>query len=228
MVPMSRGLRVLCTSTGGAGHVHALAPVASALRDRGHDVRWAIAPDGGDAVASMGFEWSSAGLTTSARRDAAVASIDAVMQLPMGQRRGPLFAALFARVAGPAMRRDLAPIFERVRPDVVVRETAELAAAPMAAARSIPLVTVAFGGVLPDGARREVIDELRPLWHAEGLDDPSWPDVYGQLYLHPFPPRSASGPTPPWCVRSGGIEGRPVRPRPPGWTSSAQTARSCT
>ena len=61
---MRRRLRVLCTSTGGAGHVHAVAPVARALRDRGHDVRWAVAADGGDAVGAMGFEWSAAGLTT--------------------------------------------------------------------------------------------------------------------------------------------------------------------
>ena len=38
-----RRLRVLCTSTGGAGHIGALAPIALALRDAGHDVRWAVA-----------------------------------------------------------------------------------------------------------------------------------------------------------------------------------------
>ena len=41
-----RRLRVLCTSTGGAGHVNAVAPVALGLRAAGHDVRWAVAPDG--------------------------------------------------------------------------------------------------------------------------------------------------------------------------------------
>ena len=59
----SRQLRVLCTSTGGAGHIHALAPVALALRNRGHDVQWATAADGGALVAAMGFEWSAAGMT---------------------------------------------------------------------------------------------------------------------------------------------------------------------
>ena len=120
---MQGPLRVLCTSTGGAGHVHALSPVARALRDRGHDVRWAVAADGGDAVGAMGFEWSAAGLTTAARREAAGAVLGGIMQLPMAQRRGPLFAALFARAAGPVMQRDLAPIIDRVRPDVVLRET---------------------------------------------------------------------------------------------------------
>jgi hypothetical protein len=197
-------LRVLCTSTGGAGHIHALSPVARALRDRGHDVRWAVAADGGNTVGARGFERFAAGLTTAARREAASAVLDRIMQLPMAQRRGPLFAAFFARAAGPVMQRDLAPIIDQIRPDVVLRETGELAAAPMAAARGIPLVTVAFSGVLPEPARDEVIDDLRPLWQAEGLGDPSWADVYGQLYLHPFPDSFGQRPDSPVV--------RPVRP----------------
>jgi UDP:flavonoid glycosyltransferase YjiC (YdhE family) len=221
---MRRPLRVLCTSTGGAGHVHALAPVARALRDRGHEVRWAVAADGGDAVGAMGFEWSAAGLTSSARRDAAAAALGGIMQLPMDERRGPLFAALFARAAGPVMQRDLAPILDRVRPDVVLRETGELAAVPMAAARGIPLVTVAFSGVLPERARGEVVDDVRPLWHAEGLGDPTWADVYGQLYLHPFPVSFGQRPDSPVV--------RPIRPErgspsaePAGWVAGLGVVR---
>jgi len=180
-------LRVLCTSTPGTGHISVLAPVARALRDRGHDVQWAVAADGGAAVGDMGFEWSPAGLSTGARRELAADALRELMQLPFEERRGPLFAALFARAAGPVMQRDLAPIIDRVRPDLVIREVSELAAAPMAAARGIPLVTVAFSGVLPERARGEVLDEMRPLWRAEGLDEPSWADIYGALYLHPFP-----------------------------------------
>jgi UDP:flavonoid glycosyltransferase YjiC (YdhE family) len=201
---MSNPLQVLCSSTGGAGHVLALAPVARALRDGGHDVHWAVASDGGATVAAMGFAWTAAGLTTAARREAASGALDGIMQLPMAERRGPLFAALFARAAAPVMRHDLAPIIDQVRPDVVVRETGELAAAPMASARGIPLVTVAFSGVLPEHARGAVIDELRPLWQAEGLGEPSWADVYGQLYLHPFPDSFGQ--------RPGSPVVRPVRP----------------
>ena len=184
---MRRPLRVLCTSTGGAGHVGALAPVAQALRDRGHVVQWAVAPDGAEAVERMGFEWCAAGLSTSARRESAAAVFGEIMQLPMSERRGPLFAAFFARAAAPVMQRELTAILDRVRPDVIVRETAELAAAPMAAARGIPLVTVAFSGVLPEPARDQVLHDLRPLWADEGLGEPTWADVYGELYLHPFP-----------------------------------------
>ena len=219
-------LRVLCTSTGGAGQVHALAPVAMALRNKGHVVHRAIAEDGGAAVAALGFDWSVAGMTTSARRDAAAAEMPGIMQLPMAERRGPLFSAFFARAAGPMMLRDLAPILERVRPDVVLRETAELAAAPMTAARHIPLVTVAFSGVLPDTARPLVLDSLGPLWRAEGLHDPSWSDVYGQLYLHPFPP--SFGQHPDFAAV------RPLRPGPsatpsavPAWVETLGVDKPC-
>ena len=102
------------------------------------------------------------------------------------------------------MQRDLAPIIDAFRPEVVLRETAELAAPAMAAARGIPLVTVAFSGVLPAPARGPVLDDLRPLWQAEGLGDPSWADVYGQLYLHRFPVSFGQRPDSPVV--------RPVRP----------------
>ena len=67
--------------------------------------------------------------------------------------------------------------------------------------RGVPLVTVAFSGVLPEPARGPVIDDLRPLWQAEGLDEPTWDDVYGQLYLHPFPDSFGQRPDSP-VVRS--------------------------
>lgn len=215
---------MLCTSTGGAGHVGALAPVAEALRDRGHDVQWAVAADGAEVVAQMGFDCCAAGLTTKARRDAAGAAFDQIMQLPMSERRGPLFAAFFARGAAPVMQRDLTPILDRMRPDVIVRETAELAAAPMAAARGIPLVTVAFSGVLPERARGEVLDDLRPVWEAEGLDEPTWADVYGQLYLHPFPPSFGQRPDSPVVRPLRRSRGVPSTARAP-WLSALGTER---
>ena len=225
-LPSGHQLRVLCTSTGGAGHIHTLTPVALALRSRGHDVQWATAADGGVLVAAMGFEWSAAGMTTADRREAAAEELVRIMQLPMADRRGPMFAAFFARAAGPVMQRDLSPILDRVRPDVVVREVAELGVAPMAAARGLPLVTVAFSGVLPESARRDVMADLGPLWRAEGLDDPSWDDVYGQMYLHPFPPSFGQRPDSS-AVRPARATGAPPAGQPPEWVRSLGVARPC-
>jgi UDP:flavonoid glycosyltransferase YjiC (YdhE family) len=222
-----RQLRVLCTSTGGAGHIHAVAPLALALRGRGHDVQWATSADGGPLVAAMGFEWAAAGMTTADRRGAAAEELVSIMRLPMGDRRGPMFAAFFARAAAPVMQRELGPILDRVRPDVVVREVAELGVAAMAAARGIPFVTVAFSGVLPEAARRDVMDDLAPLWHAEGLEDPSWDDVYGQMYVHPFPPAFGQQPDSP-AVRPARATGAPAAAGPPPeWVGFLGAQRPC-
>ncbi len=187
-------------------------------------MQWAVAPDGADAVGQMGFDWYAAGLSTRARRETASAVFGEIMQLPMPERRGPLFAAFFARAAAPVMQRDLAAIIDKVRPDVIVRETAELAAAPMAAARGIPLVTVAFSGVLPERARGEVLHDLRPLWEAEGLDEPTWADVYGQLYLHPFPVSFGQRPDSPVVRPIRRARGMPST-APASWLSTLGTER---
>ena len=221
-----RPLRVLCTSTGGAGHINALAPLALALRRRGHDVHWATATDGGALVVAMGFEWSPAGMTTADRREVAADELVRIMQRPMEDRRGPMFAAFFARAAAPAMQRDLPPILDRVRPDVVVREVAELGVPAMAASRGIPVVTVAFSGVLPEPARREVMGDLGPLWRAEGLDDPSWDDVYGQMYVHPFPPSFGQRPDSS-VVRPARATGAPRGAAPPSWVAGLGGSRPC-
>jgi calicheamicin 3'-O-methyl-rhamnosyltransferase len=221
-----RQLRVLCTSTGGAGHIHALAPLALALRSRGHDVQWATTAEGGVLVAAMGFEWSAAGMPTADRRASAGEELVRIMQLPMADRRGPMFSAFFARAAGPVMQRDLSPILERVRPDLVVREVAELGVAPMASARGIPFVTVAFSGVLPESARCDVMADLGPLWHAEGLTDPSWDDVYGEMYLHPFPPSFGQRPDSS-TVRPARATGAPPAGQPPAWVEALGAGRPC-
>lgn len=98
----------------------------------------------------------------------------------------------------------------------------------MAAARDISLVTVAFSGVLPERARSEVFDDLRLLWQAEGLDEPSWADVYGDLYLRPSPTRSVSGLTLRSCARSVLSVARRAHSRPHGWRRSASNDPACT
>ena len=112
------------------------------------------------------------------------------MQLPMEERRGPLFSALFARAAGPVMRRGPGAD-HRSRP--TRRGGARGGRArpshrwpPHAASRSSRWPSVAC---CPNAARARGDRTIcGPLWQAEGLGDPSWADVYGQMYLHPFPP----------------------------------------
>ena len=118
-----------------------------------------------------------------------------VMALPPRQRRALYFSTFFAQAAAPMMRMDLTPVFDQFRPDVVIHEAAELAAGPMAVARSIPHVTVAFSGALADSVESLVIDSISPVWFAEGLPVPTIDDIRGDLYLHPFPASFGQAPT---------------------------------
>ncbi len=189
-----RIVRVLITSTAGAGHIQAVVPLASALRSAGHDVRWAISSDGVADVERLGFASVVAGLPVAERRAHLAPELPRIMALPPPERRGHLFAGFFAIAAAPRMWRDLTPIIERMRPQLVVHETAELAAAPIASARGISHVTVAFSGALPAEAVPIVVDAITPVWELEGLDVPDEAALAGSAYFHPFPPSFGGAP----------------------------------
>ncbi|MBI5089436.1 MAG: glycosyltransferase family 1 protein [Actinobacteria bacterium] len=212
-------LRVLVTSTAGAGHVQAVAPFAHALRDAGHAVLWATSSDGAAAIESLGFDVAEAGMTVDDRRASLAPRLPAIMAMPPVERRGHLFAGFFALAAAPKMRADLGPVVDRFRPDLVIHETGELGAAPVATARGIPHVTVAFSGALPGAAVPMALDAVAPVWEAEGLAPPSEADLWGSLYFHPFPPSFGGLP------RVDRV--RPTRPgssaapaQPPAWLAT--------
>src|SRR3954469_15068287 len=180
-------MRTLITSTPGMGHLTCLLPLAAALRDAGHDVLFVTAAESCDLVAGFGFAVRPGGMSPADRRAVLSPRQPEVMAEPPRARRGLLFSIMFAEAAAPAMRVALTPVLEEFRPDVVIHEAGELAAAPLARARDIPSVTVAFSGTLPDWSHAMVLASLTPLWVDEGLAPPTFEDVCGDLYLHPFP-----------------------------------------
>jgi UDP:flavonoid glycosyltransferase YjiC (YdhE family) len=204
---------VLVTSTPGIGHLQSVMPLARALRDAGHEVLWATAPQSCDEVSERGFAVAPAGMNVADRQAAFAPRMPEVMALAPRDRRALLFSGFFAQAAAPAMRGDLAPIIDEFRPDLIVHETAELAAAPMAIARGLPHISVAFSGALPDSAIPLLIDSLSDLWSVEGAGVPTWERIVGDLYLHPFAP--AMGSAPQFDVV------RPTRPEPVQRTTDA-------
>ena len=178
-----------------------------------------------DYVARAGFAVRAGGLGVVERRKAFEPRLPEVMALPPRQRRALYFSGFFADVAAPVMRLALEPIFAEFAADVVIHDIAELAAAPMAAARGIPHVTVAFSGSLPDSALALTIDAIAAVWHAEGMPSPTLDDFRGAVFLHPFPPSFGQAPI--------GDRVRPMRalgfatgvePVPP-WLESAGSGR---
>ena len=218
-------MRVLVTSTPGRGHLGPLVPVASALRDAGHEVRWATAAEACGTVAGLGFAVDPAGLDVARRRAAVADRLPQIMALPPRQRRGHLFAGFFAVAAAPAMAADVRPLVESFRPDLVVHETAELGIVPLAVERGIPHVVVAFSGPPSAHALPMITAELSAWWASLGLDLPPHAGLGGDRYLHPFP--AGLHADPPWPFER--LRPEPVEPsprvEPPSWLASFGSTR---
>ncbi len=188
-------MRILATSTPGMSHLNVLLPLIRSARDAGHDVLFVIAAESCDLVSRHGFAVKPGGMAAADRGKALEPRMPEILAVPPRRRRGLVFSGFFAEAAAPVMRTDLEPVFGEFRPDIVVHEAAELAGGPMAVSRGIPHVHVAFSGCLPVWSEHVVTDSITPLWIAEALPAPSIEDLYGDLYLHPFPPSFDQAPT---------------------------------
>ncbi len=185
---MIRQLRVLFSSSGLLGHVHPLVPLARALGSRGHEVRWAIGPDGCAGVEQAGFEAVAAGLSRPERLAELVRRYPEFDELPPHEQPDFMFGKVFGEIAAPAMVADLLPFVESWPPELVVNDGAELAAPIVAQMLSVPHVTHAFGALLPEALTREAGDAAAVAWQAHGLTPRPYGGLYDHLYVDIYPP----------------------------------------
>jgi UDP:flavonoid glycosyltransferase YjiC (YdhE family) len=212
-------VRVLVSSTPGAGHVFPMVPVVLALRAAGHEVLWATGGEARPWLARLGIEHVPAGLDTVSRHRLALDRAPGLGELAPLERRVVIGPTTFGLVAAPPMVDELRPVLDREQPDLVLTEPCELAAAVLAKARGLPHVTIGFGGLLPDPVVAGMVEAVAPLWEAEGLAVPLDAGLYQHLYLHPFPP--SLGPVPDdrpiTPMRPAGFDG--AEGDPPPWVS---------
>ncbi len=187
-------MRVLVTSTPGAGHVLPVVPLVRAVAAAGHDVRWALPPDGHRLVAAAGLTPVAAGMTLAERGRRFADGWPDVRTLPPRARRAVLYPALFATLSAPRMLHDLGPVVASFPPDLVVHEPNDLAAPPVARGLGVPHVTVAFGRLLPDELLALARPELTGVWSAIGGEVPADLGLYDDYYLHPLPPSMEPAP----------------------------------
>jgi UDP:flavonoid glycosyltransferase YjiC (YdhE family) len=191
-------VRILFTFIGGLGHFHPLAPVARAAEAAGHEV--AVAGAGGPIahVASAGFET----FATSAPRTSAAApsSPDTTPLVVMDICAAEVeFAENFA---DKGARRHATAIQQHIRawrPDVLIRDEADLGSAIAAEVLGIPTATVLVlaAGML---VRPDLVSAPLATLRAEhGLPpDPGLAMLTRGLVLSPFAPsfRSPDSPVP--------------------------------
>jgi UDP:flavonoid glycosyltransferase YjiC (YdhE family) len=185
---MMRGLRVLFSSSGLLGHVYPLVPLADALRSRGHDLRWAIGPDGSAAVEQAGFEAMAVGLSRPDRMAELARRHPELSELPGDEQPDLMFGKLFGEISAPAAFADLLPLAESWQPELVVNDAAELAAPIAAEMLGVPHVTHAFGALFPEEVVRRAGEEVAVVWQAHGLEPRPYGGLYQHLYLDIYPP----------------------------------------
>jgi UDP:flavonoid glycosyltransferase YjiC (YdhE family) len=208
-------MRFLFTFSGGTGHFLPTIPFATALRERGHEIIYACQEAMVPAVVSAGWPAVGTGgatlLAPAVRR--ALAPVDRLAEERVIRQS---FAGRIARERAGRLRELVA----EWRPDLVVRDEVDFAAAVAAEAGGIPhasVVVIAAGGFL----RPEVIGEPLAALRAEyGLDpDDAMSMLHRYLTIVPAPSsyRDPADPLPatahyvrPAVLESTRGEGRPA------------------
>ena len=139
-------MRVLFASTQSTGHFAPLIPFAQACRDAGHEVLVAGPP----AVAELAYRAALAYEPVAAADPERLADVGRMMAGRAGFERiaiatTELFVGSHAQAALPDMLR----LVERWRPDVIARETAEVASLVAAEAHGVPDVRVGIALATP-------------------------------------------------------------------------------
>lgn len=145
-------MRLLFTSLGSFGHTFPLVPLAVAARDAGHDVVFATSEDFLPQLRKAGLETAAAGLAIKEAFGQAFAENGPPgPRLPPGEVPREVLFPIVAKVFGELMPMrfvaDLLPLFEHVRPDLVVSEVGNSGGAFAAMNAGVPVVMHGFGRV---------------------------------------------------------------------------------
>jgi UDP:flavonoid glycosyltransferase YjiC (YdhE family) len=180
-------MRVLFSSTAGAGHLGPLIPFAHAVRRAGHDVLVAAPFSAQARVERAGLAYISVADPSDAELGRvwariAAATPDEANRIALGE----LFPRIRSRSALPGV--ELA--MDAWRPHVVVRETCEFAAAVAADARGIPHARVGIGlAAMEELAVRIAAPAVAELRSGAGLEpDPGGRRLAAAPYLTLAPP----------------------------------------
>jgi len=227
-------MRLLFCSTGGAGHLQPLRPLALALQRQGHDVGWVSAPDALQMLAGQGIALFPAGLDFETSRRQFRAQHPELLELEAEQRSAQTFPRLFGGSLAPAMLAGVNAAIAQWRPELMVLEPAALAGPLACALHGLRYLTHGYGLPLPPAYLEAATQCFAPSWAAHGLAAPAAGGLYRHGYidiappslqppghagppaprrlaLNPYAPRAAAGPALPEALQRALQAGR--RPR---------------
>jgi len=135
-------MRVLFSSTRGAGHFLPLVPVIDACRRRGHEVMVTGPRPLADTVADAGYDFWEFDLPPQDELDEIWARVPT---LPLEEQNEIVVGQIFGRLDTTAAFPRVSDACEEFRPDLIVREMSEFGSALAAERHGIPCVRVGFG-----------------------------------------------------------------------------------
>jgi UDP:flavonoid glycosyltransferase YjiC (YdhE family) len=144
-------VRALFSTQPGFGHLNPFLPYAIALREAGHDVLFASSASFAGAIEQHGFSCEPIGVDFT--WETVMDTFPEFMEAIRAGRRDEFatFDINWGRWTPKAVR-DLAKLCDRWRPDVIVREFAELAAGFAGEMTGVPVVCAAWGAPPFDGS----------------------------------------------------------------------------
>ena len=160
-------MRVLVSTTAGAGHLGPLTAFARPLRDAGHDVAVAAPASFAAAVERAGFAHLS---FADADPEALGRVFASLPNLPYEEAAARVAREVFCGHTAQAALPGVRSIIEDWRPDLLVREPAEFASLAVAAELGLPHVRIGIGLVWHENRFTAVLDEpLAALGYADGV-----------------------------------------------------------
>jgi UDP:flavonoid glycosyltransferase YjiC (YdhE family) len=172
---------------GALGHVHPMVPLALAMIENGHTVRWATSPDAGSRLASVGIDAIAVGPGFDEVRAEYFRRYPEAMSLAPADRPDHTFPRLFGEVAAEWMLDGVLAAAREWRPDLVVQDQAALAAPIAAAAIGVPGVTHGYGSLIMRHRIADASDRVAPLWRLAGLEPRPYGGTYDHLYIDIYP-----------------------------------------
>src|SRR5690349_5100196 len=135
-------MRVLITTTGGAGHVGPLVPFADAIAADGGEVLVATRASTAVPLLAQGYEVATFADAPAEERNAV---FGAVRELSTDDANVRVVADLFARIDARAAVPGVRAACESFMPDLIVHEVCEFAGALVGADTGVPVVSVGIG-----------------------------------------------------------------------------------